>query len=99
MKNYIDQISECSKEGFLNENLSINGPEFIKNYPELLPFSPTNYEKVVAALEKGQTWDMKKCGRFGGICHSGKDECRELRGLTKLSGPSIISKIEKDYKL
>lgn len=80
MKTFREQFSECNKEGFCDKR---EFQSFEEN-PGLLPaflFLP-KFDKMRKALESGELKGFDKiiCGRFGGDCHSGNENCRKLRG-------------------
>jgi len=74
MKSFREQLSICKDGGFTGK-----GPTLCyKKFPELLPFDP-KIRRMMLAKENGLP--TISCNRFGGICHSGKLQCRTLRGL------------------
>jgi len=76
IKSFQEQFCECSDLGFHKET------EFksFEEHPELLP-APFN-KKINEAIKSGEMKgiDFTVCGRFGGHCSSGNEQCKKLRG-------------------
>jgi hypothetical protein len=74
MKTFREQRLACKETGYTGE-----GPKLsYDKYPELLPQNPRIRNMILAGENAMPTFS---CLRFGGICNSGKPQCRTLRGL------------------
>lgn len=73
MKTFRQQFLICKRGGYTGD-----GPKLsYERFPELLPVNP-RVRNMILAQEKAMP--TVSCLRFGGICHSGKPQCRTLRG-------------------
>ena len=74
MKTFREQFISCKGNGYTG-----SGPKLsYKKFPELLPLNPRIRNMILA---KENAMPTIACLRFGGICHSGKPQCRTLRGM------------------
>ena len=70
MKTFRDQFIECRKDGFHGQGRFLYSPN---DMPLLKKLNPQDIRK----LEKKR---LVACLRFDGICESGNEKCRKMRG-------------------
>ena len=80
MRSFREQYIECEENGFH----AYGEVEKFKDHPEMLPSpfhpaAPKIAQKLKEDPEFGLTPIM--CLRFGGQCHSGHLDCRQMRNL------------------
>ena len=80
MKTFHQQFCECKEERLVSE-----GPlKKWKDHPELLPLPWSRAAKLIVEEVKVNPdagLRMNLCGKFGGECQSGNEDCRKMRGL------------------
>lgn len=84
IKPFHQQYSECRTEGMHGEGPFLK----YKDRPDLLPMPWSRAAKLIAEeLKVNPNAGMRtvSCERFGGICNSGKPECKKLRGYEQSS--------------
>lgn len=75
------QFAQCSAEGLTDKTKFFSFEE----HPEFLPAMPwrRKLRKFVEDIKSGKCKgiDLIVCGKFGGICSGGHNQCRATRGL------------------
>jgi len=83
MKSFKKQFCECKEQGYLNEIKF----ESFEEHPEILPAFPwkKRLKPMMDAIKSGELKGLNKyiCGRFGGDCNSGHDDCRKMREISQ----------------
>lgn len=80
------QFMECSTNGLTDKTKFFSFDE----RPDFLPAFPNR--KMIKLIKSGK-WkgnDLIVCGKFGGICNSGHNKCRAMRGLPPSQNEQLV---------
>lgn len=87
---FSEQFQECKARG---DNLETEFCDF-ETHPHMMPFFPNKQAAFDIISGKLKGFDQYKCGIFGGFCSGGNPDCREYRGLPRLTTPVNVINLD-----